>query len=217
MKNFLEWLSAPEGPNLIDSHSDPPTMPYMALAVALDPDHLYWNPKGVVVRIGLVYKPYYSFLLPRVMAKCNKNSTEYTYCTGYPRHPGGRPTLINPIALRQKNDAFLREVLCFPMALASRDHWVFLEDTELQAWVSSLEKEREKTREGSKASKSEEQEGASGAPSGDIVTGIGGDSKDEEIMELPQDGMGNDVMDVDGDIAHGASHRHTRPLRTLMN
>ena len=50
MKRFLEWLSTPEGPDLIDSHSDPPTVPYMALAVGLDPDHLYRNPKGVVAR-----------------------------------------------------------------------------------------------------------------------------------------------------------------------
>ena len=170
MKRFLEWLSTPEGPDLIDSHSDPPTMPYMALAVGLDPDHLYRNPKGVVAGIGLVYKPSYintmpfadaydiigdylegsskslarpcllflsisdksaifpyvgdnplyvdlaskeksethptggklgdfrSFLLPRVMARPNRNSTEYSCCTGYPRHPGGRPILINPIA-----------------------------------------------------------------------------------------------------------------------
>ena len=46
MRNFLEWLSAPEGPDLIDSHSDPPTMPYMALAVGLDPYYLYQNLEG---------------------------------------------------------------------------------------------------------------------------------------------------------------------------
>ena len=28
-------------------------MPYMALAVGLDPDHLYRNPKGVIAGIGL--------------------------------------------------------------------------------------------------------------------------------------------------------------------
>ena len=250
----------------------------MALAVGLDPDHLYRNPKGVVAGIGLVYKPCYistmpfadaydiigdylegsskslarpcllflsisdrsaifpyvgdnppyvdlaskeksethptggklgdfrSFLLPRVMAKRNKNSTEYSCCTGYPRHPGGRPILINPIAPRRKNDAFLREVLCFPMTLASQDHWTFLEDTEFQTWVSQLEKEREEALE------SEEQKGSPGAPSG-----ARGGSKDEEIEELPQDEMGNDMMEVDGDVSHGASHKCTRPLRTLMS
>ena len=64
MKCFLEWLSTPEGPDLIDSHSDPPTMPYMALAVGLDPDHLYQNPKGVMAGIGLVYKPCYINTMP---------------------------------------------------------------------------------------------------------------------------------------------------------
>ena len=40
----MEWLSTPEGPELIDTHSDPPTTPDMAMAVGLDPDHLYQNP-----------------------------------------------------------------------------------------------------------------------------------------------------------------------------
>ena len=283
MKRFLEWLSTPEGPDLIDSHSDPPTMPYMALAVGLDPDHLYRNPKGVIAGVGLVYKPSYintmpfadtydiigdylegsskslarpcllflsisdksaifpyvgdnplyvdlaskeksethptggklgdfrSFLLPRVMARPNRNSTEYSCCMGYPRHPGGRPILINPIAPRRKNDAFLREVLCFPMILASPDHWTFLEDTEFQAWVDQLEKEWNET------SKSEEQKGSSEVPSGGFITGARNGSKDEEIEELTPNKMENDVMEVDGDASHGVSHERTRPLRTLMS
>ena len=106
---------------------------------------------------------------------------------------------------------FLREVLCFPMTLASQDHWTFLEDTEFQTWVSQLKKEREET------SESEEQKGSPGVPSGGIVTGVRGGSKDEEIEELPQDGTGNDMMEVDGDASHGASHKRTRPLGTLMS
>ena len=280
MRRFLEWLSTPEGPDLIDSHSDPPTVPYMALAVGLDPDHLYRNPKGVVAGIGLVYKPCYistmpfadaydiigdylegstkslarpcllflsisdrsavfpyigdnppyvdlaskeksethptggrlgdfrSFLLPRVMAKPNKNSNEYSCCTGYPRHPGGRPTLINPLAPRRKNDAFLREVLCFPMILASQDHWTFCEDTEFQAWVSQLEKERDE------ASKPEEQKGPSEVPSKGFIAGARGSSKDEEMDEPTPGGALDDMMEVDGD---GASHGRTKPLRTLMS
>ena len=151
------------------------------------------------------------------MAKHNKNSTEYTHCTGYPRHPGGHPTLINPMAPRWRNDAFLREVLSFPMTPPSPDHWTFLEDTEFQAWVSGLEKERGKTCEGSETMKSEEQEETSETPPGGIATGVRGDSKDEEIMEVPQDEMGNDVMEVDGDVTQGMSHQRTRPLRTLMS
>ena len=145
------------------------------------------------------------------MARPYKNSTEYSCCTGYPRHPGGRPILINPIAPRRKNDAFLREVLCFPMTLASQDHWTFLEDTEFQTWVSQLEKERKETLD------SEEQKGSSEAPSGSVITGVRGGSQDDEIEELPQDGMGNDVMEVDGDVSREASLKHTRPLRTLMS
>ena len=171
MRSLLEWLSALDGPDLIDSHSDPPTMSFMALAVGLDPHYLYQNPKGVVAGIGLIYKPSYintmpftdaheiigdylegssrslakpcllflsvsdksaifpytggnplyvdlvskekseahptggslgdfrSFQLPRVMARPNKSSTEYTHCTCYPHYPGGRPTLVNPMAL----------------------------------------------------------------------------------------------------------------------
>ena len=281
MKNFLEWLSAPEGPELIDTHFDLPTTPDMALAMGLDPEHLYQNPKGVMAGIGLVYKPYYintmpfvdahdiigdylegsskslakpcllflsiseqsaifpysgdnplyvdlaskeraeahptggklgdfrSFLLPRVMAKPNKNSPEYSFCTGYPRHPGGRPTLINPMAPRRKNDAFLKEVLCYPMILASCDHWTFLKDTEFQAWVSGLEKDREKSREGSGAAKSEVQEET---PLGDTATGGEGDSKDEEVTEVP-----HDEMEVDGDATRRTSHQCTKPLRSLMN
>ena len=64
MKSFLEWLSAPDGPELIDSHSDPPTMPYMALAVGLDPYYLYQNPNGVMAGIGLIYKPSYISTMP---------------------------------------------------------------------------------------------------------------------------------------------------------
>ena len=145
------------------------------------------------------------------MAKPNRNSTEYSCCTGYPHHPGGCPILINPIAPRWKNDAFLREVLCFPMILASQDHWTFLEDTEFQTWVSQLEKEWNET------SKSEEQKGSSEAPSEGIITGARGGSKDEEIEELPPDGTENDVMEVDGDVSHRAFHKRTRPLHTLMS
>ena len=70
--------------------------------------------------------------------------------------------------------------------------------------------------------KSEEQQENSETPPGGIATEVRGNSKDEEIMEVPQDGVGNDVMEVGGDAARGSfasgmSHRHTRPLRTLMS
>ena len=170
MESLLDWLSSPEGPDLIDSHSDPPTTPYMALAVSLDPYFLYQNPKGVVAGIGLIFKPYYismvpfesasdiiskcmngpdkclikpcliflsvsdrsnilphcgshpafldvvskeksearpsggsladfrCFQLPCIMAPCAKNSPDFVYCVSYPRHPGGSPTLVNPVS-----------------------------------------------------------------------------------------------------------------------
>ena len=145
------------------------------------------------------------------MAKPNRNSTEYSCCTGYPHHPGGHPILINPIAPRRKNDAFLREVLCFLMILASQDHWTFLEDTEFQTWVAQLEKEWNET------SRSEEQKGSSEAPSEGFITGARDGSKDKEIEELTPNETENDVMEVDGDASHGASHKHTRPLHTLMS
>ena len=54
MESLMEWLSAPEGPELIDTHSDPPTNTDMALAVGVDPEHLYQNPHGVVAGLGLI-------------------------------------------------------------------------------------------------------------------------------------------------------------------
>ena len=59
MENLLDWLSSLEGPDLIDTHSDPPTMPYMCLAIGLDPYFIYQNPKGVVAGVGLIFKPHY--------------------------------------------------------------------------------------------------------------------------------------------------------------
>ena len=97
------------------------------------------------------------------------------------------------------------------MTLASQDHWTFLEDTEFQTWVSQLEKEQKETLD------SEEQKGSSEAPSGSVITGVRGGSQDDKIEELPQDGMGNDVMEVDGDVSHEASLKCTRPLHTLMS
>ena len=286
MKDFLEWLSTPEGPELVDTHSDPPTTPDMAMAVGLDPEHLYQNPPGAVAGIGLVYKPCYintmpfdsaseiiedylvgsskklarpcllflsiseqstvfpyagdnpfyidvaskeraearptggklgdfrSFMLPRVMAKRSKNSPEYSYCTSYPRHPGGHPTLINPLAPRRKNEAFLKEMLCYPMALASPNHWAFSEDTEFENWVSSLEEDREKSRAELGAIKSEKQDknATPEAPSGGTTAGGESNPNDEEVVEVS-----NNDMEVEGEASEKTPRKHTRPLRSLMD
>ena len=103
------------------------------------------------------------------------------------------------------------------MAPPSPDHWTFLKDTEFQAWVSGLEEEREKTRKEPETEKSEGQEETSETPPGGSATGVRSDSKDEEITEIPQDEVGNDVMEVDGDGTLGTPHVCTRPLRTLMS
>ena len=66
-------------------------------------------------------------------------------------------------------------------------------------------------------SKSEEQKGLPGAPTGGDVIEVRGGSKDEELEELTPGSTGNNAMEVDGDASHRASHKHTRPLRTLMN
>ena len=103
------------------------------------------------------------------------------------------------------------------MAPPSPDHWAFLEDTGFYAWVSGLEKEREKTREEPEATKSEKKEENSGTLPGGVATGVGGDSKDEEIMEVPHEKVENDVMEIDGEATQEMPHKYTRPLRTLMN
>ena len=103
------------------------------------------------------------------------------------------------------------------MAPPSPDHWTLLEDMEFDAWVTSLEKEREKAREELEATKPEKQEEDLGVLPGGITTGVSGDSKDEEIVEVPREEVGNDVMEIDNETTQEAPRKFTRPLRTLMD
>ena len=59
VESLREWLSHPEGPELIDSHANPPIETFRALAIGLDPEFLYKDPKEVVVGLGMVLKPPY--------------------------------------------------------------------------------------------------------------------------------------------------------------
>ena len=57
VESLREWLSHPEGPQLIDTHGGPDTESYRALAIGLDPQCLY--DEEAEVGIGIVFKPPY--------------------------------------------------------------------------------------------------------------------------------------------------------------
>ena len=57
VESLREWLSHPEGPQLIDTHGGPDAESYHALAIGLDPQCLY--DKEAEVGIGIVFKPPY--------------------------------------------------------------------------------------------------------------------------------------------------------------
>ena len=57
VESLREWLSQPEGPQLIDTHGGPDAETYRALAIGLDPVYLY--DREAVVGLGVVFKPPY--------------------------------------------------------------------------------------------------------------------------------------------------------------
>ena len=57
VESLREWLSQPEGPDLIDTHTDSQMETFHALAIGLDPEFLYGTES--VVGLGVVLKPHY--------------------------------------------------------------------------------------------------------------------------------------------------------------
>ena len=169
VESLRDWLSCPEGPELIDTHGDSDMETFRALAIGLDPEFLYRAES--VVGVGVVFKPHYiktvpfgaaaghfkrwlgrassnklggpsllflsistesevyplskgspylidvsteklskdditggvleefrGFRLPRVLAKDEPHSEEYVLCGSYPRLPGGKLLLVNPVS-----------------------------------------------------------------------------------------------------------------------
>ena len=214
VESLREWLSQPEGPQLIDTHGGPDAETYRALAIGLDPDYLY--DKEAVVGLGVVFKPPYistvsfgvaadhfnrwlsntpnnklagpsllflsislnsevyplckrspylidvsqknmsedninggvleefrGFRLPRVMAKEDIHSEDYVLCGSYPRLPGGKSLLVNPVSLRVCDEAFKKDWICLPLKQPSPDHWSLKEDKVFEQWKTSLAHGRE--------------------------------------------------------------------------
>ena len=83
------------------------------------------------------------FLLPRVMAKEKPDSDEYVLCGSYPRLPGGKPLLVNPVSQRVCDEAFKKDWICLPLQHPSPDHWSLLEDKVFDQWKTSLAHARE--------------------------------------------------------------------------
>ena len=214
VESLREWLSQPEGPQLINTHGGPDSESYRALAIGLDPDYLYG--KEAVVGLGMVFKPPYintvsfrmatdhfnrwlgdtpnnelagpsllflsisrssevyplckrspylidvtyknmsedninggvldefrGFRLPRVMAKESPHSDDYVLCGSYPRLPGGKSLLLNPVSQRVCDEAFKKDWICLPLKQPSPDHWSLLEDKVFDQWKTSLAHGRE--------------------------------------------------------------------------
>ena len=214
VESLREWLSHPEGPQLIDTHGGPDAESYRALAIGLDPQCLY--DEEAEVGIGIVFKPPYvgtvsfgvaadhfnrwlgdtpnnklsgpsllflsislnseiyplckrspylidvsqkvmsedvitggtltefrGFLLPRVMAKEKPTSEDYVLCGSYPRLPGGKPLLINPVSQRVCDEAFTKDWICLPLQQPSPEHWSLQEDKIFDQWKTSLAHARE--------------------------------------------------------------------------
>ena len=281
VESLLDWLSKPQGPELIDSHSEPPSTPYMAVAIGVDPNFLYENSKGAWVGLGLVFKPYYMktlsfaeagkllgnwvsdpdkslakacfilisvsdrseilphcgehptyldfiskekstamsaggvlqefrcFRLPRALAPHSKMSKEYFLCIGYPRHPGGVATLINPIASKRKHPVFIKEILSFKVAAPSPDHWAFEEDSKYQTWVSSLVEARESGNALNQDKEEEEQ-----AKKNDTSQSFLDDSWKEPENDSKE---GEEVDDTKEAPVDEAPNEHTNPFSALMS
>ena len=83
------------------------------------------------------------FLLPRVMAKEKPTSEDYVLCGSYPRLPGGKPLLVNPVSQRVCDEAFKKDWICLPLQQPSPEHWSLQEDKIFDQWKTSLAHARE--------------------------------------------------------------------------
>ena len=82
------------------------------------------------------------FRLPRVMAKEDIHSEDYVLCGSYPRLPGGKSLLVNPVSQRVCDEAF-KDWICLPLRQPSPDHWSLKEDKVFDQWKTSLAHGRE--------------------------------------------------------------------------
>ena len=83
------------------------------------------------------------FRLPRVMAKEDIHSEDYILCGSYPRLPGGKSLLVNPVSQCVCDEAFKKDWICLPLQQPSPDHWSLKEDKVFDQWKTSLAHGRE--------------------------------------------------------------------------
>ena len=70
LHSLLDWLSEPQGPNLVETSET--VAPYKALAIAVTKRMLY-EEKPPRVGVGLVYKPHYISTVPFSVAYMHLN------------------------------------------------------------------------------------------------------------------------------------------------
>ena len=70
LHSLLDWLSEPQGPNLVETSET--AAPYEALAIAVTKRMLY-EEKPPQVGVGLVYKPHYILTVPFSVAYMHLN------------------------------------------------------------------------------------------------------------------------------------------------
>ena len=70
LHSLLDWLSEPQGPNLVETSET--VAPYKALAIAVTKRMLY-EEKPPQVGVGLVYKPHYILTVPFSVAYMHLN------------------------------------------------------------------------------------------------------------------------------------------------
>ena len=77
------------------------------------------------------------------MAKEDIHSEDYVLCGSYPRLPGGKSLLVNPVSQRICDEAFKKDWICLPLKQPSPDHWSLKEDKVFDQWKTSLAHGRE--------------------------------------------------------------------------
>ena len=92
---------------------------------------------------GGVLDEFRGFRLPRVMAKEDIHSEDYVLCGSYPRLPGGKSLLVNPVSQRVCDEAFKKDWICLPLKQPSPEHWSLQEDKVFDQWKTSLAHGRE--------------------------------------------------------------------------